>query len=255
MLNIICYDLYDNQITRLYQYDTDRVLVFKQLQTSPLPSFKFYDCDDILVATVEPTISDANLHVTVPNALLEHAEPLRIKVYQLNESQVEELVGVIYIPVVPRSEPSDEPSYIGHIYYGVCTTAANTQDKTADIPDFSLVNGVCIRILFANEQGYDGVPTLNVGGTGAKPVMRRQFANGGMGAQRHEWAAGEVVDFVYTGEYWVIADGSRLPSIYNSNGQTAPIVLCTQAQYDTMLSNDEIEDNVLYLIYASSIVS
>lgn len=91
--------------------------------------------------------------------------------------------------------------YVEH--YGVCSTAASTQAKVVTIPALTdLHEGERIIVKFANSQAYNGAPTLNVNGLGAKNIKRYGFTD----ASLNEWVAGEMLLLVYDGAYWVILD-------------------------------------------------
>lgn len=99
----------------------------------------------------------------------------------------------------------------GIVYYGTCGTAAATQAKAVTISGVTALSaGLSIRVKFTNAQTYNGAPTLNVSELGAKSIMR----NGTTAAARYEWLAGEVVDFIYDGTNWVIADGGVATTTY-----------------------------------------
>ena len=83
--------------------------------------------------------------------------------------------------------------------YGVCSTAAATVVKTVSI-DFSgtlaLFAGMRITVKFT----YGNVmsnPTLNVNGTGAKPIL--YFGSTAATA----WQAGAVISLIYDGTSWI----------------------------------------------------
>lgn len=89
--------------------------------------------------------------------------------------------------------------------YATCTTAGATVAKVASAPDFTLYKGAAISIKFTYANTADN-PTLNVNGTGAKPIYvgnTRMMAALG-------WKAQDVVSFVYDGTNWRLSDcGSR----------------------------------------------
>ena len=94
------------------------------------------------------------------------------------------------------------------VFYGTCATAAATAAKAVVCEDFTsdhLVEGTVI-----NAQTYNGAPTLNVNSTGAKNIKRIGTTN----AARYEWQAGEVLQFVYDGTYWVLTDGGIATTTY-----------------------------------------
>lgn len=82
----------------------------------------------------------------------------------------------------------------GGIYYGVCSTAASTQHKVVTIPGITeYYEGLMVRIIFTNNQTYNGTPTLNINGLGA--VQLNYLNAQAMG--RYFWNAGAVLDFIY----------------------------------------------------------
>ena len=104
--------------------------------------------------------------------------------------------------------------YVEH--YGVCSTSASTQAKVVTIPALTdLHEGERIIVKFANSQTYNGVPTLNVNGLGAKNIKRY----GSTDASLNEWVAGEMLLLVYDGTYWVILDrGLNVSGILKGDG-------------------------------------
>lgn len=108
--------------------------------------------------------------------------------------------------------------------YGVCDTAAATAAKTVTISGITeLAAGLSIRVKFTNAQTYNGAPTLNVNSLGAKNIMR----NGTTKAARYEWLGGEVVDFVYDGTEWIIADGGIATTTYYGQTKLATSAVST----------------------------
>ena len=104
------------------------------------------------------------------------------------------------------------------LYYGVCNTAAATQNKEFTIDNFpsSLVEGVRVRVKFTYAQEYDGYVRMRVNSTSFKWIS----LYGTTRAQKYAWRAGEVIDFVYDGSYWVMVGGGRI----NSSGGTGSYV-------------------------------
>lgn len=99
------------------------------------------------------------------------------------------------------------------VFYGTCATAAATAAKVVVCEGFTssdLVEGTVINVKFANAQTYNGAPTLNVNSTGAKNIRITENTNAG----RYEWVAGEMLQFVYDGTYWVVTDGGRASTTY-----------------------------------------
>ena len=82
----------------------------------------------------------------------------------------------------------------GKMLFGTCSTAAGTAAKATSITGFSLYSGVVVCIQFSNNNTASS-PTLNVSGTGAKPI----YTNG---VRYAYWLAGATVTFVYDGSNW-----------------------------------------------------
>lgn len=85
--------------------------------------------------------------------------------------------------------------------YAVCSTAAGTAAKTATISlsgTLSLFNGLTVRIKFTYSNTA-GNPTLNVNGTGAKPI--RNYGT----TPTVTWKAGQILTFTYDGSGWLIS--------------------------------------------------
>ena len=99
------------------------------------------------------------------------------------------------------------------VFYGTCATSAATAAKVVVCEEFAsadLVAGTVVNVKFTNAQTYNGAPTLNVQSTGAKNVKRVGTTN----AARYEWQAGEVLQFVYDGTYWMLTDGCFATTTY-----------------------------------------
>ena len=139
----------------------------------------------------------------------------------------------------------DEKTYqLSSVLYGECSTAAGTQAKTVTIPGVAELNesnaGLSIYVKFENNQTYNGTPTLNVNGIGAKNIRR----NGTTNAARYEWAAGEILNFVFDGTYWVIVDGNFATTTYygvtklaTSATSTSTGLALTPASLNSLVSN------------------
>ena len=97
------------------------------------------------------------------------------------------------------------------VLFGTCSTAGATAAKTVEIADFKLRTGAAVSVLFTNANSAQS-PTLDVSGTGAKPV--RLYGTSTFGTTVYSWVASAVVQFVYDGTYWRIADSA---SMYRMN--------------------------------------
>lgn len=89
-----------------------------------------------------------------------------------------------------------------HNYYGVCSTDAGTAEKTVSIDGFELVEGAFVVVKFTNANSIAS-PTLNVSGTGAKPIYRYGTTAVSTGTTTTGWIAGAVQTFTYDGAGWI----------------------------------------------------
>lgn len=86
-------------------------------------------------------------------------------------------------------------------HYGTCSTAAGTAAKTVSLTSFTLATGARITIKFT-VTNTAASPTLNVNGTGAKPIVYR-----GSAISAGYLAANRVYEFVYDGtNYALVGD-------------------------------------------------
>lgn len=91
------------------------------------------------------------------------------------------------------------------IYFGKCDTSASTVGKVVDLYDqtgFELTTGAVVIVKFTATNGASN-PTLNVNGTGAKPIFRYGSTRVSTGTSTTGWRAGSVQIFVYDGSGWV----------------------------------------------------
>ncbi|MBE6506424.1 MAG: hypothetical protein E7Z72_00660 [Methanocorpusculum parvum] len=91
-----------------------------------------------------------------------------------------------------RAHPGSSPSTI----YATCTTARATAAKTTTLPDFALITGALAVLRFPNGNSAPS-PTLNISGTGARPITAR-------GEPLPSWAIRKegVYAFSYNGTSW-----------------------------------------------------
>ena len=107
------------------------------------------------------------------------------------------------------------------IRYGSCSTAAATVEKVVSLTGFTLATGaeVTVRFTVTNTAAS---PTLNVNGTGAKPIVYRNAA-----ISAGYLAANRIYKFVYDGaQYELIGDINT-----DTNNRVTMTVTTTNAEY------------------------
>ena len=108
--------------------------------------------------------------------------------------------------------------------YAVCSTSGNTAVKTVSISNFKLTTGVRVLVKFTYEHTSSTAATLNVNSTGAKNIVVHCGTDNIFVKDYFSWLAGETVELVYDGSYWVaIASDMR----FISGAQSATVVIGT----------------------------
>jgi len=95
-------------------------------------------------------------------------------------------------------------------YYGICSTSTATAAKVVTVEgDFELKTGVAIDVKFSYANSA-AAPTLNVNGTGAKSIKKY----GSTAPNTYQWYANSIVNFVYSGTYWIMQNGTTATTTY-----------------------------------------
>ncbi|OUO51676.1 hypothetical protein B5F76_09330, partial [Desulfovibrio sp. An276] len=109
--------------------------------------------------------------------------------------------GKLYVAKLKTPRAIDGVNFDGSepiTRFAQCSTAAGTAAKTVTVNNFTLVEGATIMVLFNNTNTASS-PTLNVSGTGAKPIQWRKEG------VSPEWlAANRLYALTYTGTAWQI---------------------------------------------------
>lgn len=126
---------------------------------------------------------------------------------------------------------ADAAGIANRTYYGTCSTASNAQDKIVQCPGFFLAAGSRVTVKFTssgNAPGYKQI-TLDVNGTGAKPVVLATNNTAAYGSEVGGNFQGNAFgEFVYDGENYVWINGSGTTGAKNITG-TKLFLLGTQA--------------------------
>ena len=137
-------------------------------------------------------------------------------------------------------------------YYGTCATAAATQTKVVDCPNFILQEGASIRVKFTYSQTYNGQAKLNINDTGAIGVV----SYGTTASVRYCWYAGEVVAFTYDGTNYIMEDSFiATTSYYGVTALTTSATSTSGSRALTPASLNSLVQNMVepYAIYSTSV--
>jgi hypothetical protein len=111
-------------------------------------------------------------------------------------------------------------------HYGTCSTAAATAAKTVSLPDFEWMIGAKVAVKFTVTNTAASSPTLNVNGTGAKPIRWR-----GSAIAAGTLEAGRVYEFVYDSSgYELVGDA------YSAATTSDPGIVTLSDTYNSVLS-------------------
>ena len=109
MGEIICYDTRKKKrINRLYQWDRNFSITVEGVPVDPVPVMQFANRFNHITINVVPEVDGTSLVATIPDVLLEQAEPLNIYFYRTNASNSKRTIAAVHIPVRPRMKPGDE---------------------------------------------------------------------------------------------------------------------------------------------------
>ena len=130
--------------------------------------------------------------------------------------------------------------------YGTCSTAADTAAKTVDCTGFELVTGAEITVKFTVTNTATE-PTLNVNGTGAKPIQYR-----GSYILPSYLANGRVYTFRYDGEnYELVGDintdtntDTKVTQTLTSTDGSYPLLLAPKSQTATKTTTAYFDSGV-----------
>lgn len=202
-----------NQIVFKFADENKGVLLYKQ--ASALWDYFKGKADDVYAAashgthvSFSTTVPKANGTAAVGTATTvsrsDHVHPLQTTVSG-NAGTATKLKNAVNID----GFSFDGSESINH--YATCSTAAATVAKVATLNTgtLTLSTGVTVYVKFTNANTATAA-TLNVGGTGAKPI----FHNGAALSASSYIKAGGVYQFVYDGTNWVINAGIDTNTTY-----------------------------------------
>lgn len=132
---------------------------------------------------------------------------------------------------------------------GVCISPIENAGKLVSIGNFVLKDGVIVTVMFTNGNSADN-PTLNVNGTGAKPikvvkagakvvpVTHTGYWRGSTTASVEMWQPYTILEFMYDGTDWVIVGNPTVES-YSSDTASYEVKADGLIEYGKKYSNLE----------------
>ena len=105
-------------------------------------------------------------------------------------------------------------AFMNGVYRGYCNTQSNTPAKRVDAPsNFILRTNTLIAVFFYYLNSAAN-PTLEVGSTGAYPILMGNKTPAG--GNYYTWQGGDVVLFLFDGEFWRMLKGSSIALVDNT---------------------------------------
>lgn len=105
--NIACYDSNGDLLKRLYQWDHNQTITVQGLTIPPTPVFHFCNRKSEEALVVVPSSTTDGITVSIPNILLQEAEPISVYIYEETANDGSRTIHTIQIPVWPRQKPDD----------------------------------------------------------------------------------------------------------------------------------------------------
>ena len=120
--------------------------------------------------------------------------------------------------------------------YGTCSSLAAATEKAVVLANFdTLMEGVAVAVKFVYGNTATN-PTLNVNGTGAKPIYK--FGTTAPGNVATEaWNANSIVTFGYDGTSWMMTGMSAVDFNASVNSLINSWVSSTNPNYNNMVSS------------------
>lgn len=134
--------------------------------------------------------------------------------------------------------------------YRVCAAAANTAAKTITITGFRLYNREKISVKFNNTNTANN-PTLQIldgNGDAITSAIRIQaYGNNLTSDSPYNWQAGAIVDFIYDGTYWQIADSGALAALNSFDTELNQTEVFNRLTNNGTNAGLFLENNKLYI--------
>lgn len=139
---------------------------------------------------------------------------------------------------------------LGHGYC-TCSTAAATAAKTASLSNYTLTTGGIVAVRFTNGITVAS-PTLNINSKGAKSI----YYNGAALTDTSLIKAGDVVTFIYSSQYHIIAinrDTTYTPASLGTGYGTCSTAAATTAKAVTLSNYSLVTGGVVSVKFTNSV--
>ena len=153
-MSITCYDSDNNLLKTLYQWDNNQTMKVSGITMPPMPSFHFCNRLSNIALVVTPEVSGSDLIVSIPNILLQQAEPIIAYVYQGTEGDGNRTMHTIHIPVIPRPKPDDYEYEENIEYLSMAILNSRLLELIHNLSDASEAS--CAAEVIDIRIGYDG---------------------------------------------------------------------------------------------------
>lgn len=218
-------DLYGFGRSPIEFYDGDLVLVtFSSGNTSSSPTLNIQGTGSVPVRTSPATylgnVSEGTTLLLRYDTTYNPNNPsgLRYKTWYVVNS---DSASTLYTARTVDGVSFNGSANVSH--YCTCSTDSSTVEKTITVTGFVLETGARVTVKFSNSNTAKN-PTLNVYNgsayTGAKEIKYRGTSSVSDSSNYYRWQAGDVVDLVYDGTYWVMV-GWQTYAYYASSASSA----------------------------------
>lgn len=130
--------------------------------------------------------------------------------------------------------------------YAVCNTGSSTAAKVATVDGtFSLYKNARVSVYFANANTTNS-PTLNVDGTGAKPIWAYGGALSASG-NTFNWVEKSTIEFVYDGSHWIVVDSGAVGLISKYDEKLNQEVVFNKLTNDGVIKGIFMKSGQLYI--------
>lgn len=218
-------DLYGFDRSPMEFYDGDLILVtFSSGNTSSSPTLNIKGTGPVAIRTSPATylgnVSEGTTLLLRYDTTYNPNNPsgLRYKTWYVMNS---DSASTLYTPRTVDGVSFNGSANVSH--YCTCSTDSSTVEKTATVTGFVLETGARVTVKFSNSNTAKN-PTLNVYNgsayTGAKEIKYRGTSSVSDSSNYYRWQAGDVIDLVYDGTYWVMV-GWQTYAYYASSASSA----------------------------------